>query len=107
MNFYVLFYYVVDGFVARRVQYREEHLRLVQEAHARGELILGGALANPADRALMVFRAPDQSVAEKFALNDPYVMHGLVTRWELRPWSVVVGNELYEAAGSPEKGDHA
>ena len=103
MNFYVLFYYVIDGFVARRVQYREEHLRLVQEAHARGELILGGALADPADRALIVFRAPDPSVAEAFALNDPYVIHGLVIRWEVRPWSVVVGNDLYELAGSPDQ----
>ncbi len=88
MNYYVLFYYVVDGFVARRVQYREEHLRLVREAHELGELILGGALADPADRALIVFRAPDRSVAEAFARNDPYIIHGLVTRWEGRPWTV-------------------
>ncbi len=93
MNYYVLFYYVVDGFVARRVQHREEHLRLVREANERGELILGGALADPADLALIVFRAPDRSVAEAFAQNDPYVIHGLVTRWEVRPWTVVVGNQ--------------
>jgi uncharacterized protein len=84
VNYYVLIYYVVDRFVARRVDFREEHLRLVREAHRRGELILGGALADPADQALMVFRAADRSVAEAFAQNDPYVIHGLVTRWEDR-----------------------
>lgn len=98
MNYYVLFYYVVDKFISRRSEYREEHLRLVREAHSRGELILGGALADPADRALMVFRAPDLSVPEAFARNDPYVIHGLVTQWEVRPWTVVIGNE---PAGPP------
>ena len=49
MKYYALFYYVVDDFVARRAAYREEHLRLAQEAHRRGELLLAGAFADPAD----------------------------------------------------------
>jgi uncharacterized protein YciI len=93
MNYYVLFYEVVDGFVSRRSAYRAEHLRLVREAHRRGELVLAGALTDPADRALLVFRAPDRSVAEDFARSDPYVTEGLVTRWEVRPWAVVVGQD--------------
>ena len=97
MKYYALFYYVVDDFVARRAAYREEHLRLAQEAHRRGELLLGGALADPADRALLIFRAPGRSVAEEFARNDPYVLRGLVTRWEVRPWSVVIGNDPADA----------
>lgn len=92
MQYYALFYDVVENFVARRASYRDEHLRLAQEAHRRGELLLGGALADPADRALLVFRAPERSVVENFARNDPYVVHGLVSRWEIRPWSVVIGN---------------
>ncbi len=98
MNYYALFYYVVDDFVARRGEYREEHLRLVREAHRRGELLLAGALSDPADRALLVFRAADRSVAEDFARNDPYVKRGLVTRWEVRPWAVVIGNEPTDAS---------
>jgi len=92
MNYYVLFYYVVENFVARRAEFREEHLRLVRQAHEQGELLLGGALADPVDRALLVFRAADRSVAEDFVRHDPYVLKGLVTRWEIRPWTVVVGN---------------
>ncbi len=93
MNYYILFYEVVDDYVARRAAYREEHLRLAREAHQRGELALGGALSDPADRALLVFRAPSPAVAEAFARNDPYVLHGLVKRWEVRRWVVVIGNE--------------
>lgn len=93
MSYYALLYYVVDDFVARRAEYREEHLRLVREAHSRGELLLAGAFADPVDRALLVFRAPDRSVAEDFARKDPYVIRGLVTRWEVRLWNVVTCNE--------------
>ena len=93
MKYYALFYYVVDDFVARRAEYREEHLRLVREAHRRGELLLAGAFTDPTDRALLVFRAEDRSVTEDFVRNDPYVKKGLVTRWEVRPWAVVIGNE--------------
>jgi len=56
MGYYALFYDTVDDFIARRAADRGEHLRLVREAHARGELVLAGALAEPPDRALLVFR---------------------------------------------------
>jgi uncharacterized protein len=93
MGYYALFYYVGPDFMARRGEFREKHLRLVREAHGRGEIILAGAITDPADRALLVFRAPDRAVVEAFAHNDPYVTKGLVHRWEVRPWAVVVGGE--------------
>ena len=93
MKYFALFYDVVEDYVARRAVFREEHLRLAREAHRRGELVLAGALTDPADRALLVFRAADRSAVEEFARNDPYVRNGLVTRWEVRPWTVVIGNE--------------
>ena len=93
MNYYALFYEVVDDFVARRAPFRQEHLRLANEARERGEILLAGALAEPADRALIVFHAADKSNAESFARKDPYVVNGLVKKWEVRPWNVVVGNE--------------
>ncbi len=98
MKYFALFYDAVHDFVARRAEYREEHLRLVPEAHRRGELLLAGALTDPTDRALLVFRAADGSTAEGFARNDPYVKKGLVTRWEVRPWAVVIGNEPSDAS---------
>jgi uncharacterized protein len=93
MNYYALFYEVVDDFVARRTPFRQEHLRLANKARERGEILLAGALAEPADRALIVFHAADKSNAEAFARKDPYVVNGLVKKWEVRPWNVVVGNQ--------------
>ena len=90
MKYYLLIYHVIDDYVARRAPFREEHLRLAREARSRGELILGGALADPVDMALLVFRSEDPSVAETFVRNDPYIKNGLVEKWEIRPWSVVI-----------------
>lgn len=93
MNYYVLEYRVVDDFVNRRVPCRPAHLQLVKEAHARGEMPLAGAVGDPPDGALLVFRAESGQVAEDFARGDPYVTSGLVTSWRVRPWNVVVGRE--------------
>ena len=98
MNYYALFYHLVEDYLSRRTRFREEHLRLAQEAYRRGQLLLAGALTDPADRALLVFRVADRSVVEQFARNDPYVTRGLVTKWEVRSWAVVIGNEPPKAS---------
>lgn len=90
MAYYLLIYHVFDDYVSRRAPYREEHLRLAREAQRRGELILGGALADPVDKALLVFRVEDPAVIEAFVHSDPYVKNGLVNRWEIRAWTVVI-----------------
>jgi len=84
-------YDVVEDYVARRSEFRSEHLALASAAHEGGELVLAGAFADPPDGAALVFRGPDRSVAERFAQADPYVRNGLVTAWRVREWTVVIG----------------
>ena len=91
MPYFALIYEAVPDYVERRVAFREQHLRVAADSTTRGELLLGGAFADPVDRALLVFRAADRNVVEEFARNDPYVVNGLVARWEVREWTVVVG----------------
>jgi uncharacterized protein len=93
VGYYALFYEVVDDFARRRLPYRDDHLKLAQEAQVRGELVLAGTLTEPADGALLVFRGEQSAAAENFARHDPYVIHGLVRHWHVRPWTVVVGGE--------------
>ena len=92
LEYFALFYKVVDDHVVRRAPFREEHLGLAREAQARGELVLAGALADPPG-ALLIFHVNDRAIVENFARHDPYVANGLVVKWEVRPWTVVVGNE--------------
>jgi uncharacterized protein YciI len=90
--YFALIYELVDDYIARRGAFRDEHLKLARESNARGEIIIAGAFAEPPDKALLVFRAEDRAVPESFAGHDPYVLNGLVKRWEVRPWNVVIGN---------------
>lgn len=90
---YLLFYDVVPDYATKRMPYRGSHLAYAQQAVDRGELILGGALANPVDASILLFRAASPDVVEKFARDDPYVRNGVVTKWRVREWTTVVGKE--------------
>ena len=95
--YWLLLYDLVDDYVERRAPLRETHLGLAQAAHDRGELVLAGALADPTDRAVLVFRTDDRAFVEDFVRRDPYVAEGLVTSWSIRQWTVVIGSS--EPAG--------
>jgi uncharacterized protein len=94
---YLLFYDVSADYLERRAAFRDEHLTLAWEAHAKGQLVLAGALADPVDGAVLLFQGESPAVAEQFAQADPYVRNGLVTRWRVRPWTTVAG----EIAATP------
>ncbi len=91
MKYFALLYDTVDGFLERRAPFRETHLALVRDAHARGEIFMAGAMGDPPAGGLLVFRGDSGSTAEEFARHDPYVTQGLVVRWQVKPWHVVVG----------------
>ena len=97
MKHYLLFYDTAPDYLERRAKYRSAHLGLAWDAVERGELVLGGALADPTDGAVLLFRGEDRSVGEEFARADPYVTNGLVARWHVREWTTVVG----EMAATP------
>jgi uncharacterized protein len=88
---YLLFYEVGEDYVTRRGEFRSAHLALAWAASERGELLLGGALADPIDTSLLLFKADSPAVAENFARVDPYVTSGIVKRWRVRQWNTVAG----------------
>jgi uncharacterized protein len=93
MTYYALMYDVVDGFVDKRTPHRPAHLGKVNDAHARGDIVMAGAIGTPPEGALIVFKSDSAEAAERFARADPYVTEGLVTRWRVLPWTVVVGGD--------------
>ena len=100
MPYFALAYEVVTNFAERRMPFREAHLRMVRDAHDRGQLVMAGALGQPPEGALLVFRSESASIVEEFARADPYVREGLVTSWRVRPWTVVVGGDADKKAPS-------
>lgn len=92
MPHFLLIYDLAPDYLARREEYRTDHLQRAWDASARGDMIMGGALADPADQAILLFAVDDVATVEAFARADPYVTNGLVTSWRVRPWTTVVGD---------------
>jgi len=90
---FLLIYELSPDYLERRGALRAEHLAQAWAASDRGELLLAGALADPVDRAMFVFQGDTPAAAQAFAAADTYVKNGLVKRWEVRPWTTVVGEQ--------------
>src|SRR5436305_13242643 len=89
--YWILFYDLVDDYLERRAAFRDDHLGRARAAHERGEQVLAGALADPADGAALVFTGAPPAAAEAFARDDPYVANGLVSGSPVPSWSAGVG----------------
>jgi uncharacterized protein len=93
---YLLIYEFVPDYLARRGEFRAAHLELAWRAADRGELLLGGAVGEPLEGGILLFRGDSPAAAEGFAKADPYVQNGLITRWRVVPWKTVVGRDAAE-----------
>lgn len=87
-----LFYDLVANYMERRAPLRAEHLSLADRYRAEGKLVLAGAF-DPPDQAMLVFRVGAPAEVEAFVKADPYVREGLVRKWTIKTWTVVVGGE--------------
>ena len=90
---YLLFYEFAPDYLERRAAFRDEHLKLAWQAHVQGDVVLGGAVGDPQDGGVLVFKADSPAVAERFVASDPYVKNGLVKSWKVRKWTTVVGTD--------------
>lgn len=88
---YLLYYEVGDTGTLPGAPSSGKHTWKKRGRRARGELVLGGALANPVDSAVLLFKGQSPAVAEDFARTDPYVTGGTVKHWHVREWTTVVG----------------
>lgn len=90
MAHWLLTYDLAADYLARRGEHRDAHLTLAWQAADAGTLVLGGAVGDPVESALLLFT--DADAARGFAEADPYVVSGIVTRWRVLPWTTVVGD---------------
>jgi uncharacterized protein YciI len=93
LKHFLLLYDLAPDYMERRSSLRGEHLQLAWAAHEQGQLVLGGALTEPTDTAVLLFKADSREAVESFAKADPYVTQGLVTAWRVREWTTVVGGD--------------
>ncbi len=91
MKHYLLFYEFVEDYAEMRATFRKSHLEKAWAASGRGELVLAGALADPMDTGVLLFKSETPEVVQAFAKADPYVVNGLVRSWKVREWTTVDG----------------
>lgn len=92
MKHFLLLYEADGDYADRRSPYRAAHLAHARAAKERGDLILAGALANPVDGSVLLFKGETDAAARRFAEQDPYVRNNVVQRWRVREWTTVVGD---------------
>jgi uncharacterized protein len=86
---YVVLYEAAPDVLQRAPEHMPAHSARIQEFHSRGDILMVGTFGDPvAQGAMSVF--PTREAAEAFVEEDPFVVNGLVTRWELREWNEVL-----------------
>jgi uncharacterized protein len=89
---YVLLYEAVDDVATKAPPHFPAHKARLDEFHGRGDLLMVGTMAGPETRgALAVFRTRES--AEEFARDDPFVVNGVVRRYEVLGWDEVLTAE--------------
>ncbi|MGY5848813.1 YciI-like protein [Salegentibacter sp. F14] len=92
MPYYILKYKTIPTYLQEREKYRKEHLKLAKDYAKRGLLILAGAVEDPTDGAILIFKAESEKIVADFARKDPYVQNDLISKTEIRKWKVVIGS---------------
>jgi uncharacterized protein YciI len=86
MQKFVLLYESAPDVLSKAPAHFAAHTARGQEFHDHGSLLLYGPFGNPQEQGSMaVFTT--REAAEEFAQGDPFVLHGVVSRWEIRAWN--------------------
>jgi uncharacterized protein YciI len=87
---FVLLYESAPNVAANAPAYFPAHAKRLAEFRARGELLLVGTFGDPqAEGSMSVFRTREG--AEEFAMEDPFVLNGVVSAWQVRQWDEAYG----------------
>jgi uncharacterized protein len=86
---YVLLYESADDVASKAPPHFPAHKARLDEFHARGDLLMVGTFGDPQSQGSMaVFRT--REAAEEFVRDDPFVLNGVVRRYEIRDWDEVL-----------------
>ena len=85
---YVLIYDAAPDVAERAPQHFDAHRAHWQSFLDDGTLLMIGPFRPSGDGAMSVFRT--RAAAEAFAVDDPFVVHGLVTGWTVHDWFEVL-----------------
>ena len=82
---YILFY--KSGDLSLAAEHFPSHKARYTEFMERGALLSPRPVLRRCSGSIAVFTT--REAAEEFASDDPFVLHGVVSRWQLREWREV------------------
>jgi uncharacterized protein YciI len=88
---FLLRYEKVPDHATRCLPLQGAHRDYLAEAVAKGRLLYGGNIAGK-DESVILMRADSSAEVEAFAAADPYVQEGIVARFRVDEWQLVVGS---------------
>ena len=88
MTFVIIGYDAEDSY-DKRPQHRDEHLKRLEELDREGKLIMAGPFTDKTG-SLIVIEADSLEEAEAFAKNDPYFLHGIFIKVDVKPFNWVL-----------------
>lgn len=89
--YYTLTYTLANNYIDVREAYRGDHFNHIKKYKAKGQFLMGGAFEDQ-QSALLILKVDNVSIVEEFATTDPYVINGVVTKWEYQQWNMVTGD---------------
>jgi len=82
---YVLLYESAEDVLAKAPAHFEAHSARGQEFYERGSLLAYGPFGDPqAEGSMAIFTS--REAAEEFVREDPFVLNGVVSGWQIREW---------------------
>jgi uncharacterized protein len=86
---YVLFYESAPNVITRAPNHFPAHRARLDEFRRRGELLMVGTFGNPQKEGSMAIFSTREA-AEEFAKDDPFVVNGVVSSWQIRDWNEIL-----------------
>ncbi|GAC1316568.1 MAG: hypothetical protein NVSMB25_02520 [Thermoleophilaceae bacterium] len=86
---YVLLYDSADDVTTKASRHLAAHEARYRKFHSDGSLLMIGTFGDPQrEGAMAVFTS--RAAAEEFAVEDPFVLEGVVRSWQIRTWNEVL-----------------
>jgi uncharacterized protein len=86
---YVVLYESADDVMSKAPAHFPAHQERLDEFRARGDLLMVGTFGDPqSEGSMAIFRT--RAAAEEFTAGDPFVLNGVVRRFEIREWNEVL-----------------
>jgi uncharacterized protein len=85
MKKYVVLYESADDVMSKAPAHFAEHSARGDAFHANGTLLMYGPFSNPQEEGSMAVFSTREA-AQEFVNGDPFVLNGVVRRWQIREW---------------------